>query len=969
MVQSRYWSFRAGERGPPRACCSPGPHLWRRIGGSLVSAPVLKTKLHIPPVRSGRVPRPHLVERLVAGLHRKLTLISAPAGFGKTTLLSECVAHSPRRAAWLSLDAGDNDATRFWMYLIAALQTLDGELGETALTMIRSSQPPARETILTGLLNQLAAQPTPLALVLDDFHLITDSQVHSDLIFLLEHLPPQAHVILSGRSDPPWPLARWRARDQLTELRTIDLRFSLNEATSFLNDSMGLDLSVEDVAALDERAEGWIAGLQMAALAMQPMVHRVDVAPMPTGRPGRSPQTVSSFIQTFTGTHRFVLDYLVEEVIGNQTPAMQEFLLRTSILERMTAPLCDELQAQEPASGEPDGAGPSPLSAHSPSQQRLEQLEDANLFVVALDDERRWYRYHHLFGDLLRRRLEQTQPGLALQLHRRASQWYEAHGLLADAINHAFAAGDVEWIDHLVEKNVLSMLDRGDLGSLLRGLDTIPAQEERKRPWISVAWAWALVYSGQAEHALLHVQDATEAIQAARQDPTEQVRIRGHVAAIRGYVTSVAGAWLESQEYSREALAALPESDSTARTFAASQLGIALRMSGQLAAASEALTEAIEISRVAGDSHVAMTVQCHLVNLQRIQGRLHEAADNCRQALELAEEHARRDGLALPITGYVHSWLSGILYEWNQIEEALYHATEGLRLCQEWGWVEALADCHYFVAMARWGAGDLKGALEMLSIAKVMAADLSDWYVGIMESFQARLLLAQGNVPAARQLVAASGCTPDDTVEFSRSFWYRTLARVLIAEGQPEAAVPLLERLLELVEPSGATTITVQTLVVQALVHHAMGEVDAALSSLQRALQLAEPGGFVRLFVEEGPVMADLLQMAHQQGIAVDYAQRLLAAFEDSGHRPQPDSSPSQVRSGAQAGAPLAEPLTEREMDVLRLLPSSLSVPEIAGELFVSPHTVRSHIKSIYGKLDAHSRMEAVGLAQEFGLL
>jgi len=399
-----------------------------------MAAPLLTTKLYIPPVRPECVSRPRLIERLNAGLDRKLTLVSAPAGFGKTTLLSEWV-HSRGRSetcpsvAWVSLDKGDNDPARFWAYVIAALQTVQTEIGETALVALGSRQPPPVEAILNGLINEIAKVPGPFVLVLDDVHVITEQRVHEALTFLLDHLPPQMHVTVSSRADPPWPLARLRARGEMTELRASDLRFSDKEAAAFLNDVMRLDLSPEDIDALEARAEGWIVGLQMAALSM------------------RGRKDVSGFIRAFTGTHRFILDYLVEEVLDQQSPAVQEFLLRTSILERLTGPLCDA------------------VADRSDSRTVLAQLEQANLFLLPLDDERRWYRYHRLFADLLRSRLEQTHPDQVPTLHIQASEWYEGNGLIAEAVSHALAAGDMDQAVRLIEGNALTIINQGELSA------------------------------------------------------------------------------------------------------------------------------------------------------------------------------------------------------------------------------------------------------------------------------------------------------------------------------------------------------------------------------------------------------------------------------------------------------------------------------------------------------------------------
>ncbi len=495
---------------------------------------LLATKLYVPPIRPELVPRPRLIERLKAGLHCKLTLVSAPAGFGKTTLLSECAGRCDWPVAWLSLDKGDNDPTRFWAYFIAALQTIPtlraagdrkesrnaSGVGEAALAQLHpaglataasAAAPASLESALTSLLNDIvAAGPSPFILILDDLHLIAERQIHDGLTFLLEHLPPQLHLVLSSRADPPWPLARLRARCEVAELRAQDLRFTPEEAATFLNNVMHLDLSPEDIAALDARTEGWIAGLQMVAISMQ-------------GRKrAQGPQSLSGFIKALTGSHRFILDYLVEEVLDQQSPDLQTFLLKTSVLERLTAPLCDA------------------VAGIDDSQAILAHLEQANLFLVPLDDERRWYRYHHLFADLLKVRLEQhsTTQEIA-SLHHLAGRWYEDNGLIAEAIGHALSAGDVDHVAHLAEHNALAALYQGQVPTVVGWLDALPGEVICSRPWLCIARAWVLASTGRWDAVAVALQDAERAAREASQ--AEEQRIAAHILALRTYATAIKG--------------------------------------------------------------------------------------------------------------------------------------------------------------------------------------------------------------------------------------------------------------------------------------------------------------------------------------------------------------------------------------------------------------------------------------------
>ena len=923
---------------------------------------LLRTKLYIPPVRpdpstvseaalrTRLVSRPRLIERLNAGLDRRLTLISAPAGFGKTTLLSEWVAGCGRlqpkvRIAWVSLDKGDNDPTLFWAYFIAALQTVHPDVGAAVVAALQSpgvagaTTPPPIEPLLTGLINEIAEIPDPLALVLDDFHVITEQQVHEGVIILLDNMPPQMHLILSSRADPPWPLARLRARREITELRANDLRFTSQEAATFLNEVMKLDLSPEDVAVLEDRTEGWIAGLQMAALSM------------------RGREDVSGFIRAFSGSHRFILDYLVEEVLDRQSPAIQEFLLKTSILEQMTAPLCDA------------------VTDSADSQTILTHLEQASLFLVPLDDERRWYRYHRLFADLLRSRLEQAHPDRVPALHRRASEWYEHNVLIPEAVSHALAAGDVEGVARVVEGNALAMMDHGELTTLVGWLDALPDEVVRSRPWLGVARAWALTYAGQfdavepllqdAENVLAGLEGAPKtgieglALSKVEESVPSRAKVRhiaGHIAAIRAYGAWISGHGDHAVERAREALEHLPEDDLMARGLAATTLGSGLILIGDLAAAAQALTQAITISQAAGDTHVALLTTADLAYLRVMQGQLREAAATCRGGLRLADEYVRRGGRRFPATGNIYAVTSAVLCEWNDLEAAIRHAREGLELGKQWRQIDTLTVNYVYLAEVLRATGDIAGALKVVQKAKQVAGGVSSWFDIIIATTEARLRLAQGDVGAASRWAQRMGLCPDCEIKVGRHKGCYILARILVAQGRLDEALDLLARLLKVAEAAGAMGNVIEVLVLQALACQAQGEIDQALTALERALSLAEPEGYVRTFVDEGAPMGKLLRQAIAQGIAVDYVSKLLAALENE-------------MKDERRMTELVEPLSERELEVLRFLTTHLSSTEIAEELFISVNTVRSHIKNIYGKLDVHTRREAVARVQDLGLL
>jgi LuxR family maltose regulon positive regulatory protein len=896
-----------------------------------VSAQLLKTKLYVPPLRSNVVRRPRLVRQLNEGLARRLTLISAPAGFGKTTMLSEWAAAAKRPVAWITLDGADNDPARFWSHVIAALQMIQDDVGAGMLTTLRSSQPQRIEALLTGLINEIIELPVSFVLVLDDFHVIDAPQIHAAVTMLLENVPPQMHLILSGRADPPWPLARLRARSQMSELRSSDLRFTSAEVGAFLNDAMGLQLSPEDVSALDSRTEGWIAGLQLAALSIQ-------------GRKqAKGGSDVPRFIRSFTGSHRFVLDYLLEEVLDQQAADVQMFLLRTSILDRLTGPLCDAV------TGRDDG------------QAVLHRLEQGNLFVVPLDEERRWYRYHPLFAELLSSHLQQTQPDRVPALHRRASEWHERNGLIAAAVDHAQAAGDVERVAGLAEKNALAMLDHGELATVVGWLDALPIEVVRERPWLSVARAWALLYTGQLDAIGSPLRDAERALEGLGDAP----HVAGHIAVIRGYVAGLRGDMDETVRFTREALVHLPEEAVSLRGFVVGLLSGALRWRGELAAAAEASTESVSISRAAGDSHVVSETLFALGAVRFLQGRLRETFTICREALRLADGYARRHGRRLPVMGSIYRLMSQVLYEWNDLEGALSHARAGTELSEQWGWVEGLAFGYIPLARALQASGDVNGAHDAIHKAKQAADDLSPWFGRYVAAHEAGLWLAHGDLVAASRWAQESGWGADDEPDFQHATEYIVLSRVLIAQGQTQQALALLGRLLELAEAAGANVYGIEILVLQALVLQESAAGERALVPLERALRLGEQEGFVRAFVAEGAPMVTLLRQAAAKGIVLGTVRRLLDAMDVSEHLPERrrgSAVPSRARN-------LVEPLTKRELEVLRLLASGLSNKEIAHTLVITVGTVKNHLRNIYGKLSVGSRTQAVALARDLGLL
>jgi LuxR family maltose regulon positive regulatory protein len=910
------------------------------------------------------VERPRLIERLNEGLHRKLTLISAPAGFGKTTLVSEWVTGCGRPVACLSLDEGDNDPARFLAYFTAALSRVEGieaTIGEGALGMLQSPQPPPTEAVLTSLINDIAALPDRIILVLDDYHLIESSPVEAStsvdgaLTFLLEHLPPPErglHLVIATREDPPLPLARLRARGQLTELRATDLRFTPSEAAEFLNRVMSLNLSAEEVTSLETRTEGWIAGLQLAALALQGTL----------SMQGR--EDIPGFIRAFAGDNRYIVDYLVEEVLGRQSEHVRSFLLQTSILDRLSGPLCDAVTGQEDCRG------------------MLEALERGNLFVVPLDDKRQWCRYHHLFVDVLRAHLMEEQPDRVPTLHRRASEWYEQNGLPADAIRHALAAEDFERAAGLVELAWPAMGWSFQSTTWLGWVKTLPEELVRARPVLSGAYAWALLNDGELEAAEIRLRDAERwldalvdmgersAASSAEACPErsrrmvvvdeEQFRsLPATIASARAYHAQTLGDVPGSVKYARWALDLLPEGDHLERGRLAVLLGLAYWASGDLEAAHRSFADAMASFQMAGNILFAISFTFILADIRVSQGRLHEAVSTYERSLQLAMEQGEP---VLEGTEDLYLGLSELHREQGDLEAA----RQLLLRSEELGEQSEVYQYRLCRAQARIkeDQGDLDGALELLDKAERrlnFRNPIPD--VRPVAALKTRVWVVQGRLAEALGWACERGLSVDDDLCYLREFEHVTLVRVLIARYKSDRvdnsiyeAVGLLERLLKAAEEGGRTGSVIEILVLQALAHHAQGDIPRALDPLERALTLAEPEGYVRIFVDEGPPMAALLREAAKHGTAPNYVSQLRAAFgKAEGTRPV-----TQL---------LIEPLTKRELEVLGLLGTELNGPEIARELTVSLTTIRTHTQNIYSKLGVNNRRAAVRRAEELDLL
>ncbi len=897
-------------------------------------APILATKLYIPPPRTKIVPRLRLIERLNEGLSagRKLTFISASAGFGKTTLVSEWVASCGRPVAWLSLDEGDNDPTRFLTYLVAALQTLAlsevegiaANIGKGLVAVIQSPQPASTEAILTTLLNEIAAVPDHFMLVLDDYHLVDSRPVDQALTFLLEHLPPGMHLVIATREDSHLPLARLRARGQLTELRAADLCFTPSEAAEFLIQMMGLNLSAENIAALETRTEGWIAGLQLAALSMQ------------------GHQDTASFIKSFTGSHRFVLDYLVEEVLRQQPESIQAFLLRTSILKRLCGPLCDAVLLDPTVSG----------------QETLEYLEHANLFIVPLDNERRWYRYHHLFGDLLRLRL--GKPKEFAEFHLRASQWHEENGDLGAAFHHAIAAGDFVRAAGLAEAAWQGMEESFQTAAWLGWVKKLPETVIRARPVLCVQLGWAFSLAGEPETSEIHLQNAEQAL-AGVADKPDLKPLPGSIALARAYNAQIQGNLANTVKYAELALQLIPENDINLRSRAAITLESTHWASGNLESAIRALRDWMESMTRLGNHVFVVASAFGVGDLLVSLGCLSEAERTYQDALQLAAQHGPE---AEHITAHHHLGLFMIYRQRGDDTLAAHHlnraAELGLQTTPVW-----LHRWHVAQAQLKEAAGDLETALALLDEAKRVYIQSAMPDVRPIAALKARIHLKQGRPDKARAWAAERGLTLADEVSYLHEFEHLTLARLEIANPQVNA---LLARLLQAAEVQKRRGSALDILLVQALAHEAQGNRSQALAALEHALAMAEPEGYLRIFVDEGEAMRLLLldfRSANKKLAAhplFGYVDKILATFL------QPAEIISQSTVTNQVSE-IIEPLTDREHEILRLIADGLSNGEISQRLYLALSTVKGHNLRIFAKLQVQNRTEAVARARELGLL
>ena len=905
---------------------------------------LLATKLTIPRTRPDRLARSRLLEGLNQGMARELTLVCTPAGFGKTTLLADWATSVSWPVAWLSLDEGDNDPARFWRYVVAALDRAGIGVGGRVLPLLTAPAVPSSQGLVTALINELQALPSEVVVVLDDYHVVESAPIHEGMAFLLRHLPPQLHLVVSSRSDPPLPLARLRARGQLAELRAADLRFTAEETAAFLQEAWGLDLSLEAVAALETRTEGWAVGLQLAALSLR---ERPDP---------------DAFLGAFAGTHRYVLDYLSEDVLERQPDRVRAFLLETSVLERLSGPLCDAV------TGGSDG------------QDMLEELERANLFLVPLDEQRRWYRYHHLFAELLRARLQRAEADRVPELHRRAASWCERHGVTDDAIRHALASGDALWAARLVEEHLGETLRRGESAILARWLSLLPDDAIRSRPPLCLAQALLHYHSGHfesTERLLQHAERDVDHDQQPRElvVPTEGgmvAEIRAAIALLRAELAVDRGDAEGTAAFASAALAELAEQERGPRLLARWLLAIADCMRGRLADAEPALAKVLAEGRAAPEFYPLLSSCISLGLVQQTRGKLGAALRTYREGLRFA---AQGGGFSAYHAGEAHLGIALVFYERNQLDDALRHAIEGVDLCRQVIELTELDRALVALAWIRQAMGQADAALEAMNEACRLypRQDIVDLAYGA-PSERARLLLAQGRIDEAVRWTQERGLAEDDEFSFQRQGEHLVLARVLLAQSAPERALGLLERLDALAESQRRTGSLIQIRTLRALALQAAGDHQGAVTLLAEALALAQPEGFIRVFADEGPPMAALLRSligARQRGRVAatpspgrEHLHRVVQAFE-----PIPRGRVGSSALTARGLIGLIEPLTDRELEVLRLLAAGRRNRDIAQELVVTLETVKKHTSHIFDKLGATNRTEAVAHARRLGLI
>jgi len=912
-----------------------------------------------PFIRPKLVRRPRLQEKIALGLRGPLTLVIAPAGFGKTTLIASCIKDSGMTAAWLSLDKNDNQTERFLRYLIAALQETDNMIGREATQMLANFQQFSPEAILTSLINDLEFTNNQITLVLDDYQFLSSSAIHDGVTFLLDHCPRTFHLVIASRSDPPLPLSRLRARGQMVELRASNLSLTESEATQFLNDVMGLQLDTQSVAALEKRTEGWVAGLQMAALSI------------------RDRKDVNGAIAEFSGTSRYILDYLLEEVLASQPPEIQRFLLCTSILEHITAPLCNVVLAkdEEAQVESKNQASRSKSQFEDPATRILEYLEQANIFLVPLDVERHWYRYHHLFADLLQTRLTQIYPLEEInRLHTRAAKWYEQNGYSYEAIHHASLIPNDEWVERLIEQNYMEMFQRRDSASIRAWTGALSKEVILKSPKLSIHEAMSLSWIGRLDEADLILKKAEKSLQT--KDTTPEIKaLLGHLAYVKSRVTGMQGDFHQAIQLCLNARDNTPSNNLALLGGIGVMLGYGYFLAGDFENAAQTLTETINSGIVSGAVNTTIGAYCVLARLFALQGQLHKSYQTYQAAEKFVHEMGGRHRGALSI---IHVGFSEVLYEWNDLETALSYMEKGLEFIQFWGKADDIALAHTTHSLIQHAQGNPSGAAETIEKGSqvIHSNGVFSEARDAVETAKVRLQLKQGNRVAVNHWVSTFENNPnsEDLFRFENELTYTTLARVYMTQKKWGTAFKLLSRLAENAQSEGRMGRFIKVLILKALALQEMGDTEQAVITLAESLALAELEGYTRIYLDEGqPMQLLIIQWLRsvKSSSLQDYGAYMLSQFDSETHvvnANQEKGSPASDTSTS-ANEALPEPLSPRELEVLEFLAQGKTNQDIAQQLVVARGTIKAHAASIYRKLDVANRTEAVARARQLGIL
>ena len=848
-----------------------------------------------------------------------MILVSAPAGYGKTTLLAEWIKQLAIQVGWVSLDKQDNDVERFFAYLVASLMSIHVNINENILPSLKDQDEDKISKFISALINQVSSTSKPVYLVLDDFHRITNPVIHQAISYLLENLPPDMHLIIATRSDPLLRLAKLRAQGELCEIRVDDLRFTIEETAHYFNDQMGLGLSFSDISTLMQKTEGWVVGIQLAGISLEnnPDKHH--------------------FVISFAGSDRYIADYLFDEALNRQPEHIQTFLLQTSILERFNAPLCDAVTQQDD------------------SQKILEELERANLFLVPLDNQRNWYRYHHLFGELLQNRLNHIPTETGFQLYQRASLWFEQNHLLSEAVRMSLLSNDTVRVANLMEGYLLTIVSTSELVEMNLLLRTLPEKKISGDPWLALALAWGLAYEGEIGNAQTLLEIASDGI--ATSDRKIQSQLKGRILVLRAYLEGTRGNYPQSIQYAHEALEDIPENNLSIRSFTILVIGNAFRFQGKSKDAIHYHQKALNLSERARNTILSVIILSRLVDIYRITGQVNLSFITGVDALELIEYHQNKIGVTTFVEGYLKLRMSRSYYERNELEEALKLADIGFNLARQWGAYDSLSLGYFNFYRIYQALGDSEKAESYLQefIEKYPFESRFQYQTAL--AYKAELAVRKVDIRSANNWVQSSGLQVGDDIRFLQFKFYDVLAQVLIIKKKLSEARVLLEKLLKIAVESDAVQYEIQTRGRMALLLQEEGNEASALEMITPALNLAASGKYVRTILDLGENIAQLLHGAAKNGIEVNYCLHLLENFHP----------PKQAKT--MEGHVLIEPLSSRENEVLGLIALGYTNQEIAGALYLSLYTIKSHARNIYSKLGVKNRTEAVARARLLGML